>query len=159
VSAGVRWAWGIFTALLMLALGALSVLALIATIGGNAYALVALAIAAPLAYLAGRACSRVANAAVTIDGEQIVVVGPLRTVRVLTHHAEAFVAEVRPSFGSGQPTIALRYDRYRSVGLWLFNRYGSSTRFEALVAELSPRVDELNEALERAKQATGPAPT
>lgn len=157
VSTGVRWFWGIFTALLMIALGALSVIALIAMIAGNVFALIVLAIAAPLAYLAARACSRVSSASVSIDAEEIVIVGPLRTVHVLIRHAESFAAEVRPGFGSGQPTIALRYDGYRSVGLWLFNRYGSSTRFERLVEELAPRTAELNEALEQAKQAGAPA--
>jgi hypothetical protein len=154
VSTGVSWFWGVLTALAMMALAVLAVLALIATIGGNVFALLVLAIAAPLAYLAGRACSRVSSAAVTIDAEEVVVIGPLRTFHVLIHHAERFAAEVRPGFGNGLPTIVLRYDGHRSVGLWLFNRYGSPARFERLIGELAPRTAELNDALDRAKQAS-----
>ena len=153
---GTRWFWGVLTAAIMLLLAALDVAALIATIGGDVYALLVLVTTAPLAYLAGLACSRVSSAGVSVGAEEVVVVGPLRTVRVLTRHADVFIAEVRPGgLGSGQPTIALRYDKSRSIGLWIFNRYASNAKFDALVAELEPRTRELNAALAQAKQAAG----
>jgi hypothetical protein len=153
---GMRWFWGTLTAAILLLLAALAVAALIATIGGDVYALLVLVITAALAYLAGLACSRVNSAGVSIGAEEVVVVGPLRTVRVPTRHADVFVAEVRPGgLGSGQPTIALRYDNSRSIGLWAFNRYASAAKFDELVAELEPRTRELNAALAQAKLAAG----
>ena len=153
---GIRWFWGVLTAAILLLLAALDVAALIATIGGDVYALLVLVITAPPAYLSGLAASRVSSAGVSIGAEEVLVVGPLRTVRVLTRHVDMFVAEVRPGgLGGGQPTIALRYDKSRSIGLWVFNRYASSAKFDELVAELEPRTRELNATLAQAKQAAG----
>jgi len=95
ISARKRWLWGLLTASILLALVALAIAALIATVGGNGYALVVLALALAGAYLSGRACARIPNVALRIDPEQVTVVGALRTLHVLTRHAEAFVPEVR----------------------------------------------------------------
>jgi len=154
VSSRLRWSWGLLTAMCLLALAALCVAALIATIGGSAYALIVFALALAFAYLSGRACARIPAVAVTISAEEIVIVGPLRTVHVLTHHAERFVPELRPSLLGMQPTVALRYDGYRSTSLWLFTRYGSSARSDQLISELTPLTEELNGALDKAKSAS-----
>jgi len=159
VAPAARWIWGVLTALLLIVLVAIGVVALIGAIDGNGFALVVFVLAVPFAYWSGRACSRVPTASLTIGAEEIVVVGPLRTTRVLTGHADAFVAELRPSVTGGQPTVSLRYDGFRSVGLWIFNRYSAPSRFERDIEALAPLVEELNGALAKARQARGtPAP-
>jgi len=67
ISARKRWLWGLLTASILLALVALAIAALIATVGGNGYALVVLALALAGAYLSGRACARIPNVALRID--------------------------------------------------------------------------------------------
>ena len=92
-----------------------------------------------------------------IDPEQVTVVGALRTLHVLTRHAEAFVPEVRPTVIGSQPTIVLRHDAYRSIPLWMFARFASSTRTEDAVSELTQTVGELNNALRNAKGEATPS--
>jgi len=152
-----RWLWGLLTALILLALAALAIAALIATVDGNGYALVVLALALAGAYLSGRACARIPNVALRIDPEQVTVIGPLRTFHVLTRHAEAFVPEVRPSLIGPQPTIVLRHDAYRSIPLWMFAHFASSTRTEDAVSELAQTAGELNDALRDARGEATPA--
>jgi hypothetical protein len=158
VAPAARWLWGILTALVLILLIAIGVAALIGAIAGNVFALAIFALAVPLAYWSGRACSRVSLTEVTINAEEIVIVGPLRTTRILTGHADSFVAEVRPSPTGGIPTISLRYDTHRSIGLWIFNRYSAASRYERDIESLAPRVEELNEALAQARSGRIPAP-
>jgi hypothetical protein len=157
ISARKRWLWGLLTASILLALVALAIAALIATVDGNGYALVVLALALAGAYLSGRACARIPNVALRIDPEQVSVIGPLRTLHVLTRHAEAFVPEVRPTVIGSQPTIVLRHDAYRSIPLWMFARFASSTRTEDAVSELAQTAGELNDALRNAKGEVTPS--
>jgi len=157
ISARKRWLWGLLTALILFALVALAIAALIATVDGNGYALVVLALALAGAYLSGRACARIPNVALRIDPEQITVTGPLRTFHVLARHADAFVAEVRPTVLGSQPTIVLRHDTYRSIPVWVFARFASTTRTEDALSELTQTVGELNDALRNAKGEATPS--
>lgn len=157
ISARKRWLWGLLTALIFLAATALAIAALIATVGGNGYALVVLAVALAGVYVSGRASARIPNVALRVDPEQITVTGPLRTLHVLTRHAEAFVPEVRPTLIGGQPTIVLRHDAYRSIPLWMFARFAGSAGIEDAVGELVRTATELNDALGNAKGEGTPA--
>ncbi len=157
ISARKRWLWGLVTALILLALAALAIAAMIATVDGNGYSLVVLALALAGAYLSGRACARMPNVALRIDPEQVTVTGPLRTLHVLTRHAETFVPEVRPTAIGSQPTIVLRYDAYRSIPLWMFARFVSSARIEDALSELTQTAGELNDALRNAKGEAVPS--
>ena len=158
VPARMRWVWGMLTALLLLAFAALSLAALIATFDGNGYALIVLALALGAALVSGRACARIANAALRIDAEEIVIAGPLRTTHVLARHADAFAVELRPTVLGTQPTIVLRSDGYRSTPVWIFTRFTSSNAVQDTVTKLRATVDELNEALASVKGGGMPAP-
>ena len=157
VPARTRWAWGLLTAMALLAFAGLSIAALIAASGSNGYALIVLAIALVAAFVNGRASARIATAALRIDPDEIVVVGPLRTTHVLIRHADGFAAELRPTALGNQPTIVLRSDGFRSTPVWLFTRYTSAGGTEEAITELRATAEELNEALAKAKSAGAPA--
>lgn len=157
ISARKRWLWGLFSALALLALAALAIAALIATIDGNGFALIVLALSLAGAYLCGRACARIPSVSLRIDPEQVTIVGPLRTIHVLAHHAEMFCTELRPTLFGNQPTIVLRYDTYRSIPLWLFTAFSSAARADEQATELNQRAEALNETLAKAKTGTTPS--
>lgn len=157
VPARTRWVWGMLTAMLLLACAGLAIAALIAALDGNGYALIVLALALAAASVNGRASARITRAALRIDADEIVIVGPLRTIHVLTRHADGFAPELRPTALGNQPTIVLRSDGYRSTPLWLFTRYTSASGTEDAVKELQAIAQELNEALAKAKGARAPA--
>src|SRR5271166_1386539 len=123
-------------------------------------------LAASLGCLALRTALRVLRSGVTISGETVVVLGPVRTRRVPLAEAENFV----PGLGVAgrQPTISLRRGRQPSVGVWAPTRSGFvwgmerlGDAFQQLAAELTakrlieslePLAAELNGNLVAAKQ-------
>jgi hypothetical protein len=113
---------------------------------------------APGAYMLGRAALRIPRAGVSIDSTQIVVVGPMRTVRTPIADAQGFVAVVRPG-GLGQPTISLHLRGARSVGIWALNPKGFIWRFGLFFPSLHPLVDELNHALSIARGSASGLPS
>jgi hypothetical protein len=146
----VRAFWCVWCLLFALIALGVSVAAVVGVAKGEAVgdAIFLLVVLAPLGYIAVKAALRIGQTGVTIGGDGVVVVGPLRTRRVSLSEADSFRAEV---LGSKQPTVGLHCADGRVIAIWALNRNGFMWSFKRLIRELEPVAAEFNERLAEAK--------
>lgn len=146
----VRAFWCVWCLLFALTALGVGVAAVVGIAKGEevADAIFLLVVLAPLGYIATKAALRIGQTGVTISRDAVVVVGPLRTRRVLLSEAATFRAEV---LGNKQPTVGLHCVHGRVIAIWALNRNGFIWSFKRLLRELEPVAAELNERLAQAK--------